>query len=112
RRRRAPRCRGWPRTVARAVHGAAGVPMSAHLEENLRALAARHPRLAAEIAAAAPLASPPEPTPAGDPTLTVDGVVLHSRHDPRREAARWAEAQRERLGERTDATAIVLGLGL
>jgi len=86
--------------------------LSTHLEENLRALAARHPRLAAEIAAAAPLPSLPEPTPAGDPTLTADGVLLHSRHDPRREAARWAEAQRERLGERADATAVVLGLGL
>ena len=86
--------------------------LSTHLEENLRALAARHPRLAAEIAAAAPLPSLPEPTPAGDPTLTADGVLLHSRHDPRREAARWAEAQRERLGERVDATAVVLGLGL
>src|SRR5438093_23600 len=83
-----------------------------HLEENLRALAARHPRLAAQLAAAAQLPSLPEPTPAGDPTLTADGVLLHSRHDPRREAARWAEAQRERLGERADATAVVLGLGL
>src|SRR5436309_1672412 len=95
-----------PRAGSRMSH------LSTHLEENLRALAARHPRLAAEIAAAAPLPSLPEPTPAGDPTLTADGVLLHSRHDPRREAARWAEAQRERLGEQSDATAVVLGLGL
>src|SRR5207244_3797047 len=95
-----------PRAGSRMSH------LSTHLGENLRALAARHPRLAAEIAAAAPLPSLPEPTPAGDPTLTADGVLLHSRHDPRREAARWAEAQRERLGERADATAVVLGLGL
>src|SRR5437870_13182839 len=115
RRRLAPTCRrrGEDAGTSRAPRAGSRMShLSTHLEENLRALAARHPRLAAEIAAAAPLASPPEPTPAGDPTLTVDGVVLHSRHDPRREAARWAEAQRERLGERTDATAVVLGLGL
>src|SRR5213080_2489460 len=111
RRRLAPtrRRRGEDAGTSRAPR--AGSRMS-HLEENLRALAARHPRLAAEIDAAAPLPSPLEPTPAGDPTVTADGVLLHSRHDPRREAARWAEAQRERLGERVDATAVVLGLGL
>jgi len=86
--------------------------MASHLEENLRALAARHPRLAAEVGATAPLPWAPEPTAAGDPTLTADGVLLHNCYDPRREAARWAEAQRERLGERADATAVVLGLGL
>ena len=79
--------------------------MSAHLEENLRAL---DPQLAAEIRAAAPL--PLETAASGEPTLTADNVLLHSRHDPRREAARWAETQRERLAE--GATAVVLGLGL
>src|SRR5437879_5584494 len=82
--------------------------MSAHLEENLRAL---DPQLAAEIRAAAPLPSAPELVATGDPTLTADGVLLHSRHDPRREAARWAETQRERLGDAAD-TAVVLGFGL
>src|SRR5438309_9000137 len=81
--------------------------MSAHLEENLRAL---DPQLAAEIGAAAPLPSAPELVATGDPTLTADNVLLHSRHDPRREAARWAETQRERLTD--GATAVVLGLGL
>src|SRR5256886_1024215 len=79
--------------------------MSAHLEENLRAL---DPQLAAEIRAAAPL--PLETAASGEPTLTANNVLLHSRHDPRREAARWAETQRERLAE--GATAVVLGLGL
>src|SRR5438309_10389614 len=82
--------------------------MSAHLEENLRAL---DPQLAAEIGAAAPLPSAPELVATGDPTLTADGVLLHSRHDPRREAARSAETQPEPPGHAAD-TAAVLGFAL
>src|SRR2546430_15094821 len=80
--------------------------MSAHLEENLRAL---DPQLAAEIRAAAPL--PLETAASGEPTLTADNVLLHSRHDPRREAARWAETQRERLAGGAPALAPRLGPG-
>src|SRR5438067_12774028 len=87
-------------SLARRLHGGAAFHMSAHLEENLRAL---DPQLAAEIRAAAPL--PLETAASGEPTLTADNVLLHSRHDPRREAARWAETQRERLAE--GATAVV-----
>src|SRR2546428_13197166 len=68
--------------------------MSAHLEENLRAL---DPQLAAEIRAAAPL--PLETAASGEPTLTADNVLLHSRHDPRREAARRAGTHRARPAE-------------
>src|SRR5439155_1646853 len=81
-------------SLARRLHSGAAFHMSAHLEENLRAL---DPQLAAEIRAAAPL--PLETAASGEPTLTADNVLLHSRHDPRREAARWAETQRERLAE-------------
>lgn len=87
--------------------------MSAFLEANLRALAARDPALADLLRAAAPLAERPVAAPTGDPTLTADGVLLHNARDPRRDGVRWATSQRERLeplGPR--ATAVVLGLGL
>jgi spore maturation protein CgeB len=81
-----------------------------HLETNLRALAARNPARARMIAAAAPLAAPVEATPAGQPTLAADGVLLHSRRDPVREAAAWVARHRESLED--VATAAVLGFGL
>lgn len=87
--------------------------MSAILEANLRALAARDPALAELVRAAAPLRDRPVPAATGDPTLTADGVLLHNARDPRRDGARWATSQRDRLeplGPR--ATAVVLGLGL
>jgi spore maturation protein CgeB len=83
-----------------------------HLEPNLRALAAHDPARAAGVAAAAPLVAPVEHAATGAPTLAADGVLLHSRHDPAREASRWAAAQRERLESRDGATAVVLGFGL
>jgi spore maturation protein CgeB len=83
--------------------------MSGFFEKNLRTLAGRDPARAAAIEAAAPLDATLDPTPGGLPTLTAGGVLLHSRHDPRREAERWAAAAAE--GEPAD-TAVVLGLGL
>ena len=71
--------------------------MSRHLEANLRALAAVDPARAARIAAAAPLGAAPIASGTGVPTLEVDGVLLHNRHDPVREAARWAQTQVERV---------------
>jgi len=87
-------------------------PMSDQLEQNLRALAARDPARAAAVAAAPVRREALETAASGDPILAVDGVLLHNRHDPRREATRWAAAQRARLGGRADATAVVLGFGL
>lgn len=87
--------------------------MSACLEANVRALAARDPALAALVRAAEPLADRPAPAPTGDPTLTADGVLLHNARDPRRDGTRWASSQLARLeplGPR--ATAVVLGFGL
>jgi spore maturation protein CgeB len=86
--------------------------VSVHLEPNLRALAARDAEAAAAIAAATPLAAQPEGGAGGHPTLVVDGVLLHNRSDPRREAIYWAARQREELEARAAATAVVLGFGL
>lgn len=81
------------------------------LEQNLRALRARDAALAEAIEAASPLSAAPEPTRTGALTLCSGGVLLHNRHDPVREATRWAADQRARLGD--DAgTAVVLGFGL
>ncbi len=84
----------------------------ATLEANLRALRARDPTLAARVEAADPLPAAPVTTSSGHPTLTADGVLLHNAHDPWREAARWGEAQRERLALAEDPVAVVLGFGL
>ena len=86
--------------------------MSVHLEANLRALAAVDPTRAARVLASAPLGVAPVASAAGAPTLEVDGVLLHNRHDPVREARRWTETQVARLGAARAATAVVLGFGL
>ena len=88
--------------------------MGDRLEQNLRALAACDPARAAALAAAVPLEAACMPAANGDPTLVADGVLLHSRHDPRREAARWALAACEQLAAAGEAepTAVVLGFGL
>jgi spore maturation protein CgeB len=83
-----------------------------HLEANLRALAARAPARAAAIAAAAPLAGAVEAAASGEPTLVADGVLLHNRVDPAREARRWAEAACGQLAAARAETAVVLGFGL
>jgi spore maturation protein CgeB len=85
--------------------------VSGHLEANLRALAARDPARAARVRAAAPLDAPVEGAP-GAPTIVDRGVLLHARHDPAREGARWAAAQAETLAAADARTAIVLGFGL
>lgn len=80
-------------------------------EPNLRALRDRDADLAAAIAAATPLDAAPAATPSGLPTLA-DGVLLHSRTDPAREARAWAGTQAERLLAEDAETAVVLGFGL
>ncbi|HPO07520.1 MAG TPA: DUF115 domain-containing protein [bacterium] len=81
---------------------------------NLAALRARFPALAGRIEAQ------PEPcgcivigTPSGFPALIVpipggEQVLYHSRHDPKREAIRWAESP----GIRDSSRMILFGLGL
>jgi spore maturation protein CgeB len=84
------------------------------LEANLRVLAARDPARAAAIVAASDAAHALvlETTPEGQPTLSADGVLLHSRHAPVREAASWAARQLERREQGSAETAVVLGFGL
>ena len=82
------------------------------LQANLRALYARDPVMAAAIAAAPSLSVEPEGGATGHPTLVVDGVLLHNRSDPVREASHWAARQRERLESADATTAVVLGFGL
>jgi spore maturation protein CgeB len=91
---------------------ALGPFVSEHLEANLRALAARDPERAAAVAAAPALAAALETAASGAPTLFSDGVLLHNRQDPAREAGRWAAGARERLAGDEDATAVVVGFGL
>lgn len=88
--------------------------MADHLEANLRALASVDPERAAAIAAAEPLTATCRPAANGVPTLAADGVLLHSLHDPMREAQRWALEACERLAAVGDAgaTAVVFGFGL
>ncbi len=104
---------GRSAVLARGMLPAAGgAGMGSWLEENLRALAARDATLAREVGAAAPLADEPVASAAGPPTLTADGVLLHSTHDPVREADRWAAAARDELARRAPATPVVLGFAL
>ncbi len=84
------------------------------LGANLRVLAARDPARAAAIAAA-PASSGAfvlETTPEGHPTLSSEGVLLHSRHAPVREAASWAARQLEGRDQGAAETAVILGFGL
>lgn len=90
-----------------------GEKNSQMFEDNFAALRARFPSLAGRIV------SPAEPgkcvvigTPSGFPTLMVrtsrgEDVLYHSRHDPRREAIRWAESPDIRESSRM----ILFGLG-
>jgi spore maturation protein CgeB len=81
------------------------------LEANLRALRLRAPDVADAIEGAVSLGAAVETSERGVPTLC-DGILLHSRSDPVREAAGWAAAQRERLDAQAAETAVVLGFGL
>ena len=103
---------GVRRTGARARHGLCKAPVvDDRFEANLRALAARDRGRAAAIAAASARGTV-EATPTGEPTLVVDGVLIHSRLDPVREATAWAARQRDRLTESASETAVVFGFGL
>jgi spore maturation protein CgeB len=82
------------------------------LEANLRALTERDPARAAAIAAAPADALVLETTPEGQPTLSADGVLLHNRHAPLREAGSWVARQLEGQAPGAGETAVVLGFGL
>jgi hypothetical protein len=58
------------------------------LEENTRVLAERHPEAAVVLAGRTsdPSGLAVTPTPSGSPTAKLDGIYLHGRHDPRRDA--------------------------
>lgn len=79
-------------------------------EANLRALAASHPETAAAVAASgeAPGAKVLESA-AGSPTLALDGIYLHGRHDPARDAE--TQARHEVNASATALIAIGFGLG-
>ncbi len=87
------------------------------LDENLRALSARHPALAKALRALEEVLRAGASrdsglrilqTPSGHPTAVRDGVYLHGRHDPRRDAA----AQVGREIDRACTSIIVMGFGL
>jgi hypothetical protein len=83
-------------------------------ELNLRALAAAHPGTAAALAALAGEAAE-DPglvvleTTSGSATMRLDGVYLHGRHDPGRDAA--AQVRQEVEGAATTIIAMGFGLG-
>ena len=80
------------------------------LERNLRMLETLHPpthhilESSPELPARVRLSE----TPSGHPTATIDGVFLHSRYNPQRDAA----AQAEREIDPSATLVIVLGFGL
>jgi spore maturation protein CgeB len=78
---------------------------------NCRALAARDPGRADAVLAAAELATTVEASPGGSPTLAADGVLLHNRRAPEREARAWVARHGEALA-RGASTAVVFGFGL
>lgn len=87
--------------------------MSDHLESNLAALRVRDPDLAERIAASPALAGATlAAARSGEPTLSVDGHLLHNRHDPAAEARQWAGGASARLDGETAETAVVLGFAL
>jgi Protein of unknown function DUF115/Glycosyltransferase Maf N-terminal domain len=79
-------------------------------EENRRLLALHHPKVLEALGA---LGVPTDrirlvPTATGDPTAVMDGILLHSRYDPRRDASQQVEREID-----PEATAvIILGFGL
>src|SRR5204862_8368255 len=82
------------------------------LETNLAAVGARAPGRASAIASATPLDAAIEAAGSGEPTLAADGVLLHSREYPAREAKLWAGRHRAQLEIEQVETAVVLGFGL
>jgi hypothetical protein len=81
------------------------------LEGNIGALSARHPDAAEALAKAPAEASNIEilDTPSGAPTARRDGVYLHGRHDPARDAAN--QVRREIDSTCTAVIAVGFGLG-
>lgn len=98
------------------------------LRVNLDALRARDPRFVEEITrdsgteaatesrpAAATTQGPSlhvEPARSGEPTARIDGVLLHSRFDPRREAERVVNRYRESGTEYPRDATVLCGFGL
>ena len=79
-------------------------------EANLRLLAERHPQACRALERELPGEGRVRvvPTPSGAPTAILGGISVHSRRDPRKEAAAQVESETAR-----DATAaIILGFGL
>jgi hypothetical protein len=79
-------------------------------EENLRFLAVHHPQAHRALKGLAGTSDRIRlvPTPSGAPTATIDGILLHSRYDPPRDASLQVEREID-----AEATAvIVLGFGL
>src|SRR5262249_8364131 len=64
------------------------------------------------LAAGAALRGGAGPALSGAPPLAADGGLLHNRHDPVQEAARWLASHGDRLRGHDGGTAVVLGLGL
>jgi hypothetical protein len=79
-------------------------------EGNIEALRAHHPRAAEALSGGPDDETGMEvlDTPSGSPTAKLDGIYLHSRYDPARDAA--AQVAREIDGECT--AVIVMGFGL
>ena len=79
-------------------------------ERNLRMLAAYHPQISGvlERAPQATVRVHLEATPSGQPTATLNGIFLHSRYDPRRDAA----VQVEKEIDPAATAVIILGFGL
>ena len=85
------------------------------LEKNIESLSAYHPRVAEALAQTAAEGSPQTTTieimatPSGVPTARQDGVFLHGRHDPARDAA--GQVKRELDDACTAVIAMGFGLG-
>ncbi|MDR1931166.1 MAG: DUF115 domain-containing protein [Treponema sp.] len=88
--------------------------MRNYWEKNLAVLRSRYPGLAEELMREGEESGGNrlvELSPPGDPVLTINGILIHSKRDPRREADRQAEAL---LSSRPGGSgpALVLGFGL
>jgi hypothetical protein len=79
-------------------------------DRNLRTLAAYHAELSTALERSSPMEARVhlESTSSGQPTATLDGVFLHSRYDPRRDAA----VQVEKEIDPATTAVIILGFGL
>ncbi|MCX7024404.1 MAG: DUF115 domain-containing protein [Spirochaetes bacterium] len=78
------------------------------LERNLEAIGLRFPELARELSAAEPASMDTLAAASGEPTASIDGLLLHSRYDPRSEADRVASD----VAAGCPDTVVLLGMGL